>query len=82
MAPALAYVLVWTTLLSYREVTMALFLQSPRNVVLSTAIWSLWLGGDGNVAAALGTIMVITMGVIIIILLRTFPKVFLGRRAE
>ena len=82
LAPAIAYVMVWTTLLSYREVTMALFLQSPRNMVLSTTIWNLWVSGDTIVAAALGTIMIIIMGVIVIVLLRAFPKVFLGRRVE
>ncbi len=82
LAPALAYVMVWTTLLSYREVTMALFLQSPRNLVLSTTIWALWQNGDSIIAAALGVIMITAMGIIITLLLRTFPKVFLGRRAE
>ncbi len=82
LAPAIAYVMVWTTLLSYREVTMAWFLQSPRSMVLSTRIWNLWLGGDTNVAAALGVIMILIMGIIVTMLLRAFPRVFLGRRVE
>jgi iron(III) transport system permease protein len=80
LAPTIAYVAVWTMLLSYREVTMALFLQSPRNLVLSTAIWEQWGAMDTASAAALGMCMIGTMGVIIVSLLGAFPGVFLGRR--
>jgi iron(III) transport system permease protein len=82
LAPTIAYIAVWTTLLSYREVTMALFLQSPRNMVLSTAIWQRWQNADTDVAAALGVIMIMTMAVIIAALFRAFPQVFLGRRGR
>ncbi len=82
LAPAIAYVMVWTTLLSYREVTSALLLKSPRNIVLSTKIWVLWISGESTMAAALAVIMILVMGVLITVLLRAFPRVFLGRRAE
>ncbi len=80
LAPTIAYVTVWTMLLSYREVTMALFLMSPRNLVLSTAIWMRWQQADTSLPAALGIIMVLAVAVLITALLRAFPGVFLGRR--
>ncbi len=83
LASTIGYVTVWTMLLSYREVTMALFLQSPRSMVLSTAIWERWQGGwDTGTAAALGVIMVMTMGIFITVLLQASPRIFLGRRDQ
>jgi iron(III) transport system permease protein len=79
LLPTLFYMTVWVALLSYREVTMALFLQSPRNLVLATTIWSRWLAGDSVTAAALGVIMTASMGVIIGILVRVFPNIFVSR---
>jgi iron(III) transport system permease protein len=61
LAPALFYAGVWVALLSYREVTMALFLQSPRNQVLSTAIWNLWDSNNPADAAAMGVLMFFTV---------------------
>ena len=75
LAPTLFYVLIWTALLSYREVTMALFLQSPRNMVMATSIWQFWMAGDTSAAAALGVIMVAFMAVILSVLLYVNPQV-------
>jgi len=75
LAPTLFYVLTWTALLSYREVTMALFLQSPRNMVMSTSIWQSWMAGDSSAAAALGVLMVVFMAMIMSMLLHFNPQV-------
>lgn len=82
LAPTIAYVTVWTMLLSYREVTMALFLQTSRNKVLSTAIWEWWQDAYTDLVGALGTIMVLTMALIVTALLRGFPRIFLGHSAD
>ena len=63
LSPALFYTGIWVALLSYREVTMALFLQSPQNVVISTTIWNLWAANQPTEAAALG---VMTFGAVAI----------------
>ncbi len=39
--PSVVYLAVWTAMLSFQEVTMALFLSGPHNTVLSVSIWSL-----------------------------------------
>jgi len=70
MAPALFYTGVWVALLSYREVTMALFLQSPRNQVLSTAIWNLWDSNNPADAAAMGVFMFFTVMFLLVALQR------------
>lgn len=80
IVPALFYSFFWSLLMSYREVTIPLFLQSPRNVVLATAIWQRWQAGDTSTAAALGVMMVVVMGSIVLVLQRFFPQVFGGGR--
>jgi len=77
ITPSLFYCFIWSALHSYREVTIPLFLNSPRNMVLSTAIWNNWTSGEKSTAAAMGIIMVFSMGVILSILIRAFPQ-FLG----
>lgn len=77
--PTLFYTTVWVGLLSYREVTMALFLQTPKNLIVATTIWSRWLSGDSITAAALGVIMTVSMGIIIAIFVRVFPNIFVAR---
>ncbi len=80
ITPALFYSFVWAALLAYREVTIALFLLSPRNTVMSTAIWQRWVSGDSAAAAALGVIMILAMGILLLVLLRAFPKIMGGSR--
>lgn len=75
LAPTLFYVIIWTALLSYREVTMPLFLQGPRNMVMATSIWQFWMAGDITAAAALGVIMVLFMAIIMSILLYFNPQI-------
>lgn len=76
LSPALFYSTIWVSLLSYREVTMALFLQSPRNMVLSVNIWQLWGAAKSAEAAALGVVMILVLAAILVIGLRTVPQFF------
>lgn len=62
LGPALLNGWLWISLLSFREVTMALTLISPKNVVLSTLVWNLWSAGYVPEAAALGVMMVFVLG--------------------
>jgi iron(III) transport system permease protein len=59
---------LWTGLLSFREVSIALMLSGPDNQVLSTYVWTAWIRGDVNVAAALGVIMVVVMGALFLLM--------------
>jgi iron(III) transport system permease protein len=74
LLPSLAYTAVWVALLSYRETTMAIFLQRPDNVVLSSKIWEMWMATRTAEASAAGVIMVGTLLVLFLVLLK------LGRR--
>jgi iron(III) transport system permease protein len=62
--PSVVYLTVWTAMLSFQEVTMALFLSGPHNSVLSVSIWALWEGGSVGTAAAGAVTMVSIMGVL------------------
>jgi len=77
--PALLFSFIWTALLAYREVTMALFLISPDNVVLASKIWTLWEQSDIVTAAAIGVMMVVAIGTLLFILLSLFPQFFRER---
>ncbi len=59
--PGLVYVWIWTSLLAYRELTMAVLLSSPENQVISTFIWGEWTGGGLGDAATAGILMVVIM---------------------
>lgn len=59
--PGVIYAWIWTSLSAYRELTMAVFLASPKSQVLSTYIWGQWHGGGLGDAAAIAVIMIAVM---------------------
>jgi iron(III) transport system permease protein len=59
--PGIVYAWIWTSLSAYRELTMAVFLASPKSQVLSTYIWGQWHGGGLGDAAAIAIIMMAVM---------------------
>jgi iron(III) transport system permease protein len=59
--PGLVYTWIWTSLSAYRELTMAVFLASPKSQVLSTYIWGQWHGGGLGDAAAIAIVMIVVM---------------------
>jgi iron(III) transport system permease protein len=59
--PGLVYAWIWTSLSAYRELTMAVFLASPKSQVLSTYIWGQWHGGGLGDAAAIAIVMIAVM---------------------
>ena len=58
MAGAVFNAWLWISLLSYREVTMALVLRGPDNTVLATLIWQLWTSGLAPEVGALGVVLI------------------------
>ena len=50
---------IWISMLSYREVTMALTLGTRKNVVISTIVWQFWGSGWVPQVAALGVMLVL-----------------------
>ncbi|HTM07553.1 MAG TPA: iron ABC transporter permease [Verrucomicrobiae bacterium] len=50
---------IWISMLSYREVTMALALGTRKNLVISTVVWQFWGNGWVPQVAALGVILVL-----------------------
>ena len=74
---SLLYSFIWTLLQTYREVSTALFLISPDNMVLSTVIWTQWYGSSNyNASAAISVIMVGTMAIFILIVMKSLPQVW------
>jgi iron(III) transport system permease protein len=60
IVPAVIYTWVWVALLVYRELTVAAFLASQSNVVLSTFVWQQWQQ-DTSRGAALSIVMILAM---------------------
>lgn len=78
LLPALLYTATWVALLSYRETTMALFLQRTDNTVLSTKIWELWMANRSAEASASGVLMVATLGVLLFLMLKARDRAGAG----
>jgi iron(III) transport system permease protein len=50
---------IWISMLSYREVTMALALGTRKNLVISTIVWQFWGNGWVPQVSALGVLLVL-----------------------
>lgn len=57
LRPTMLSVWIWTGLLVYREMTIAVFLISQDNVTLPAIVWGRWTMGSPNVAAAITVLM-------------------------
>jgi len=64
--PSLVFGGIWSGLLVFSEISMALMLVGPKSQVLSVRIWQAWERGDFGQASALGVIMVLVMGTLIL----------------
>lgn len=58
LGPTLAYAWLWIALLTYRELTLAVFLSTSDNLTLPVVVWSMWQGGSIGRASALAVICV------------------------
>ena len=65
VGPAVLNAWLWIMLLSYREVTMALTLQGPGNMVVATLVWQTWINGWVPQVGALGVIIILFMAVLV-----------------
>ncbi|MBI2366754.1 MAG: ABC transporter permease subunit [Deltaproteobacteria bacterium] len=59
--PTLFSVWIWTALLVYRELTVAVFLTVQDNITLPAVIWSYWYGGIINKASAVTLVMTLVL---------------------
>jgi len=57
LRPTLLSVWLWTAVLVYRELTVAVFLVGQESITLPAAIWSFWAAGGRNQAAAVTLVM-------------------------
>jgi iron(III) transport system permease protein len=73
--PSLVFAGLWTALLVFREVSMALLLIGPKNKVLATQLWILWRQGNLSQAAALSIVLIIITGLLILIVQRATGRV-------
>ncbi len=58
LRPTILSVWIWSAILVYRELTVAVFLISHDNITLPAVIWSYWFSGATNLAA--GVTLVLT----------------------
>ncbi len=67
LTPAMAGVGIWVFAHGLRELTLALMLQSDRNLTVSALLWGYWSNGNATGAAAVGVWLTAVMGVLVII---------------
>jgi iron(III) transport system permease protein len=67
--PSLVFAGLWTALLTFREVSLALFLAGPRSQVLSVGVWLAWEGGNIGPASAGAVAMVMVIGLLLLAVL-------------
>jgi iron(III) transport system permease protein len=65
--PTLFSVWIWTALLVYRELTVAVFLTVQDNITLPAVIWSYWYGGTVNKASAVTLLMTVVLAPLILL---------------
>jgi iron(III) transport system permease protein len=67
LAPALVGVLIWVSLHSLREFSVAVMLQSGRNEVLSTVLYSYWNSGKAQYATAIAVSLMVFLGALVLL---------------
>jgi iron(III) transport system permease protein len=67
LRPTLFSVWIWTALLVYRELTVAVFLTVQDNITLPAVIWSYWYGGTINKASAVTLLMTVVLAPLILL---------------
>jgi iron(III) transport system permease protein len=65
LRPTLLSVWIWTALLVYRELTVAVFLGVHDNITFPAVIWSYWYAGGMNKASAVTLLMTILLAPLI-----------------
>ncbi len=65
LRPTLLSVWIWTALLVYRELTVAVFLGVHDNITFPAVIWSYWYAGGMNKASAVTLLMTVLLAPLI-----------------
>jgi iron(III) transport system permease protein len=76
--PSIIYLATWTALLTLQEVSVAMFLSGPRNVVLSVNIFQLWVDGNMGPAAAATVVLTVLMAAATAVIFRMSGSARLG----
>ena len=58
---------IWSAILVYRELTVAVFLVGHESITLPAVIWSYWASGATNYAAAVTLLMTLVLTPLILI---------------
>ena len=67
LRPTLMSVWIWSAILVYRELTVAVFLVGHENLTLPAVIWSYWQAGATNLAAGVTLVMTALLTPLILI---------------
>ncbi len=67
LRPTIMSVWIWSAILVYRELTVAVFLISHDNITLPAVIWSYWNSAATNLAAAVTLVMTVVLTPLILV---------------
>jgi iron(III) transport system permease protein len=48
---------LWMALITYRELTVATVLFTPKNITLPVVVWNIWISGNFGVASAITLVL-------------------------
>ena len=82
LMPGLIAGWIYVITVSFRELASSLLLYSPGNEVLSVVIWEQWQNGSLGLLAALGTLMVLTLLLLVVAMLYVSRRFGRGIEAE
>jgi iron(III) transport system permease protein len=66
LMPSLLAAFLYTMIVSFREISAAIFLYSSGTEVVAVSIYDLWSNGQYPLVAALGMVMVIFLGIVVV----------------
>ncbi len=64
LTPAILNCFIWIAVHAMRELSIVIMLYSPKTLVLSTTVWTLWEGGWTAEASVLGVFMILLLGLL------------------
>ncbi len=63
---------VYVFVISFKELSSIIFLITPRNEVLATALWDLWVNGSSEILAAASVLLTFLLWAIVAISIGIF----------
>jgi iron(III) transport system permease protein len=79
--PALLNGWIWMALMTYRELTVATVLFTPKNITLPVVVWNIWISGNYGIASAITLVLLACLLPLVLACYRLGRRYGLGSRS-